>query len=148
MGSSNLDRARVYAQFVLHEGRRLKPYVDTVGKITIGIGHNLTDRGLKPKFVDEVFWEDIADASTELAAAAPWIEALDPVRYRVFLDMAFNMGVPKLMKFRKTLDAARARRYELASVQMLDSKWADDVKEGRALRLAGMMSSGKDSTDF
>ena len=30
----------------INEGLRSKPYVDTVGKVTIGVGRNLTDRGL------------------------------------------------------------------------------------------------------
>ena len=47
-----MNRDRLRAQLVLHEGSRLKPYRDTVGKLTIGIGRNLDDVGLSEDEVD------------------------------------------------------------------------------------------------
>lgn len=38
----NLEKAK--KQLILHESEELKLYKDTVGKYTIGIGRNLSDR--------------------------------------------------------------------------------------------------------
>ncbi len=47
------DQYRAFTSRLIrhHEGVRTHPYVDTVGKLTIGVGRNLTDRGLG---VDEI----------------------------------------------------------------------------------------------
>lgn len=72
-----------------------------------------------------------------------WWRELDDVRQRVLLDMGFNLGVWGLMKFRKTLGHVQAHNFEHASIEMLDSKWAEQVG-GRAKALSQMMRTGKD----
>lgn len=96
---------RIIAQLDLHEGRRAFPYADTVGKLTIGVGHNLTDNGLSDAAIDFILNEDIEIHWKELIAKLPWVEQLDEVRQRVLLDMAFNLGVPGLLSFKNTLAA-------------------------------------------
>jgi lysozyme len=78
----------------------------------------------------------------ELVERAPWVRELDDVRQAVLLDMAFNLGVTGLLGFHTTLKLVRLRRFVSASVQMLDSKWAGQVK-GRAIRLSKMMETGQ-----
>jgi lysozyme len=56
--------------------------------------------------------------------------------------VAFNLGVPRLLKFELMLAALRVHDYELASVQALESTWAEQVK-GRALRLADQFLRGE-----
>jgi len=65
----------------------------------------------------------------------------DSVRHDVFVDMVFNMGISRFSKFKKMLAAYEVDNYLEASRQMLDSKWARQVK-GRAKRLAKMMKTG------
>jgi lysozyme len=142
-----VDKDRLRKQLHLHEGRRLKPYRDTVGKLTIGVGRNLTDRGISPAESDVLLANDIDEHMRELLLAAPWIAELDEVRQRVLVDMAFNLGVPGLLKFKSTLAAIKDGRYDDAAKGMLKSLWAKQVK-GRATRLAEMMRSGIDSKDF
>ena len=55
--------------------------------------------------------------------------------------MAFNMGIPRLMKFKKMWANIEGNNYELAAIEMLDSKWADQVK-GRATKLSEAMKTG------
>ena len=138
-----VDRTKMRAQLDLHEGRRKKPYEDTVGKLTIGVGHNLTDRGLSDRIIDLILDEDINEHWKELVAVAPWIVSLSEVRQRVLLDMAFNLGVPSLMTFKQTLSAVKNGDYWLAAQGMLASKWARQVG-ARATRLATMMETGND----
>jgi lysozyme len=130
-------------QLIAHEGLRLKPYRCTAGKLTIGVGRNLEDRGLR---LDEALYlldNDIEDVTTELEMKLPWMLQLDDVRQRVLIDMAFNIGVAGLLKFKLTLTSVRQGNYVLAAKQMLQSKWADQVGR-RAIGLAKMMETGKD----
>jgi lysozyme len=136
----------VYAlrqQLIRHEGCVLLPYTDTTGHITIGIGRNLTDRGISEATALQMLEEDIRSHVSELSAALPWFERLDDVRQLVLADMAVNMGVPKLLTFRETLAAVESGDYVQAGEHMLDSLWARQVKV-RAQTLAWMMKTGEE----
>ena len=126
----------------LHEGFKNKPYTDTVGKLTIGIGRNLTDRGLSNEEILYLFQNDLKQHTAELERAFPWVALLDPVRKAVLIDMAFNLGIPKLSKFVTTLGHVKEGRYEKASETMLQSLWASQVGS-RAQRLSKMMKTGE-----
>jgi lysozyme len=117
------------------------PYRCASGFLTIGYGHNLDANGIKPRFADYLLDDDIDDVIRELVIALPWIEALDPVRQAALVNMAFNLGVPRLLKFEQMLAALKAHDYERASVEALESTWAEQVK-GRALRLADQLLRG------
>jgi lysozyme len=84
---------------------------------------------------------DIRLLEIELFRALPWASALDDVRQRVLLDMAFNLGLPGLLQFKRTLEAIRTGQYQQAATMMLDSLWARQVGQ-RAERLSRMMATG------
>jgi lysozyme len=120
---------------------RFLPYTDSVGKLTIGFGWNLTDNGI-PQFVaDWLLDYAIDEASRELQRRYPWLADMDGVRYAVLVNMAVNLGGPKLAGFRKMFAALERKDYDAAADAMLDSKWRKQVK-GRALRLARQMREG------
>jgi len=133
-----VNRTRVTAQLVRHEGLRLKPYRDTVGKLTVGVGRNLDDVGVTEEEAMHLLHNDVTRVWHDLTRAVPSFGALDEDRQHVLIDMAFNLGVPGLLKFRKMLDAVERRDFERAASEMLDSKWATQVGQ-RAVTLAGMM---------
>ena len=133
-----LDRAR--EMIARHEGIRLKPYLDTVGKMTVGYGRNLTDVGISQQEASFLLENDIKKVIHELIKI-PWFNTLNPARKAVLIDMAFNLGISGLMKFRRTLQSIETGQYELAAKQMLQSKWARQVGT-RAKRLAHMMQTG------
>lgn len=126
---------------IRHEGMRLKPYRDTVGKLTIGIGRNLDDVGISQEEALLMLDQDIARTQKEMFLKIPMTERLDSVRYDVLLSMCFNMGTDKVAAFKKMLDAIIQYDYEEASSQMLNSKWAIQVGD-RAKELAQMMRTG------
>lgn len=126
----------------LHEGRRKLPYVDTVGKISIGIGHNLTDLGLTDSQVDAIFEIDLFAAIETCNRLFPHFNSMDPVRRLVVLDMAFNLGFNKLAGFTNTIGFINDGNYIQAARNMLASKWAKQVGS-RADRLAEMMRTGE-----
>lgn len=127
------------------EGRVPYAYQDSLGYWTIGVGF-LIDKRKGARVPDAVinFWFEYEMSQTEatLRAALPWVTTLDEVRYAVLADMAYNLGVPGLLKFKNTLAMIEGGRYADASSAMLDSLWASQVK-GRAKRLAEMMRSGE-----
>ena len=136
-----MDYMRLIAQLRKHEGVEHKPYTDTVGKLTIGVGRNLDDRGLSDHEIDFLLQNDIQLVEEELDQWWSHWRSLNQTRQLVVADMMFNMGRPRLSQFKMFLAALQAANYEMASTEMLDSKWASQVK-GRATTLADMMSTG------
>ncbi len=83
---------RIKAQLVRHEGLRLKPYRCTAGKLTIGIGRNLEDRGISQKEAYAMLERDILDFEQQLLNEIPDVyNGLDEVRQSVLLNMCFNL---------------------------------------------------------
>lgn len=126
----------------LNEGRRRKPYVDTVGKVTIGIGRNLTDVGLSDTEVDDLYENDFARKVADLDRHLPWWRQESPVRRAVLYDLAFNMGIGSLMGFRNTLAHWKAGRYEHAARGLEASLWYRQVKT-RGARMVRMVRTNE-----
>jgi lysozyme len=135
-------RAKLREQLTRHEGVRLKPYRDTVGKLTIGIGRNLDDVGLHQHEASYLLSGDIDRAVRGLTARYEWFEKLDPVRQAVVTNMAFNLGLSRLAGFRNTLALIARGQYGEASDAMLQSKWAEQVGQ-RAVELSAQMRTGE-----
>jgi lysozyme len=133
--------AQLRAMLIRQEGLKLKPYRDSVGKLTIGVGHNLEDAGISEAAAYVILDEDIAVAASE-AAKLPVFAGLDPVRQDVLIDMIFNMGLPRLRGFVNMLGALADNNWDEAAKQMLDSRWATQVGS-RANELAQMIKSGE-----
>jgi len=136
-----MDIAQLKKELTRDEGLRLKPYLCTAGKTTIGIGRNLTDVGITNEEADYLLDHDIARTVRELDKSIPWWRGLDDVRQRVIVNMAFNLGINSLMGFKNTLAAIKDGRYEAAAAGMMASKWAEQVGP-RAVRLADLMKTG------
>lgn len=130
----------IRTMLVADEGRRSKPYVDTVGKVTIGIGRNLTDVGLSQDEVELLYSNDLARALTCAKLCVSSFDALTVPRQAVLVDMAFNLG-NRLLGFTHFLLAVQQGRYNDAAQEMINSKWAAQVG-ARATRLTAMMKSG------
>jgi lysozyme len=142
-----IDRIAMIRQLRLHEGERLKPYRCTAGKLTIGIGRNLEDRGITAEESAYLLGNDIDHHWRELLRALPWVASLDSVRQRVLLDMAFNLGITGLLGFKNTLATIQAGNYQRGAEMMLQSKWAGQVGQ-RAVRLSRMMATGKEPQEL
>jgi len=132
----------IRSQLLRDEAVRNFPYTDTKGKLTIGVGHNLTDRGLSAGSIDFILSEDIVEVVTELRTRLPWFSALDEARRGVLINMCFNLGFSKLEGFPKFLAAAAQGDWNTAAEEMLSSAWAKEVGE-RADRLAEQMTTGE-----
>lgn len=136
-----MDLQRLMAELERDEGRVLKPYEDSVGKWTIGVGRNLSDVGISNAEADYLLANDIERTCEALDRDLPWWRNLDEERQRVIANMAFNMGTAKLLTFKNTLAYVQAGDFEKAAEQMMGSKWASQVGP-RAKRLAERMRVG------
>jgi len=123
------------------EAVRLKPYKDSVGKLTIGIGRNLDDVGISDAEADFMLHNDIYRAESGVEEHLPWTKDLDEVRRAALVNMAFNMGIAGLLGFKNTLAAIQSGDYETAAAEMENSKWAIQVGP-RAHRLALQIKTG------
>lgn len=135
------NREELIDQLIDHEGMELEVYEDSLGIPTIGIGRNLVDRGITEDEARFLCNNDIDIVERELVAEFPIVAELDSIRQRVLIDMAFNVGVPRLTGFRKMWAAIHCGDYAEAAVEMMDSKWARQVGR-RAERLSLMMETG------
>jgi lysozyme len=135
------DTESLKSQLIVDEGLKLKPYIDTVGKVTVGVGRNLTDVGLSNDEAMYLLDNDIQQVQSDLDRSIPWWTDMSGVRQQVLANMCFNMGVSRLMGFHNMLAAAESGNYDLAATEMLDSTWASQVG-ARAERLSVMMRTG------
>jgi lysozyme len=137
------------------EGRRATPYKDTVGKWTVGVGHNISDKGLpgyacvdlitqgslSDENIDKLLSDDLADVLRD-CNAIPVYKTLNPVRQSVLADMVFNMGLGSVLGFQNTLAFIGKGDWKNAAANMLKSKWAEQVGS-RANELARLMETGE-----
>lgn len=137
-----MNRDKLAAQLVIDEGKRPRIYVDTVGKITGGVGRNLTDRPFSDDEIALMLSNDITSAEADLDRNLPWWRTLTDARQNVLANMCFNMGIDRLLGFKNTLRFIQTHQYAAGAEGMLDSKWANQVGQ-RAIRLAEMMRSGE-----
>ena len=118
------------------EGLRLRPYRDTEGYLTVGYGTMIDtisedEATLLLNHRLKIIW-------LELCAAKPTIEKYPVNIRRALCNMAYNLGVPRLLQFEKMWIALHAGELETAAAEALDSKWAQQVGD-RATRVADMM---------
>lgn len=125
-------------QLRIDEGVRRFPYKDSVGKLTIGIGRNLTDVGLSENEITFLLENDIVEAERTARSLVRNFDELTDGRKAVVCNMAFNMGHSVLSHFKVTLKAINDGRWADAARGMRNSLWAKQVGD-RAERLAKIM---------
>ena len=123
-----------------HEGYSTKVYLDTVGVPTGGYGHAfLPGSPIPPHIADQFLWLDIKQAMEDYDTLDLH---LDETRRGVIINMLFNLGKNKFLGFKKLISALKCGDYDKAHDEMLDSKWAAQVKT-RAVELANIMQTGE-----
>ena len=123
------------ADLIRDEGQKNFPYKDSTGILTIGVGRNLEDRGLSDDEVSILLGNDLVWVADDLDREVPWWRDMPETKQRALANMCFNLGMPRLSKFKLMLTALEAGDWVEAANQALDSRWADQVGE-RANRIA------------
>ncbi len=117
------------------------PYTDTTGHLTIGIGRNLTDRGIS---LDESLYmldNDVAYFTSRLTINLDFFQELSQARQTVLISMCFNLGVIGLLNFKRMITALREKDYNQAAEEIIDSK-AHNQTGDRYEKLAEIMRNG------
>lgn len=128
------------AELIRDEGFRSKPYLDSVGKVTIGIGRNLDDVGITEAEARYLLSNDIRNAENDIYRNLPWYDRLPEPAQRALVNMCFNMGWSRLSKFHQMLNALCKEDWERAASEALDSKWSKQVGD-RSKRIAELFKS-------
>ncbi len=134
---------RLKDQLIRHEALVLKPYKDSVGKWTIGVGRNLTDNGITADEALYLLDNDIKAVLNDLDREFPWWRRMNATRRDVLANMCFNLGITRLKGFKKALSAMQRRKWAETKREMLDSRWAVQVGS-RAQELASQMETGRE----
>lgn len=153
-----LSLDEVVQRFVLHEGVRLKPYKDTKGKLTIGVGRCIDtnpftceelkavgdwEKGITKNAAFFLLRNDIKRVSKECKNNIPFYEELNDDRRYALLDMCFQLGIGGLLGFKKMLAAMGVGNWVEAKKQCLDSKYAREDSPKRAERIANTIETGR-----
>lgn len=129
-------------QLILHEGLKNKVYTCPAGKLTIGVGRNLEDKGISNDEALFLLQNDIKECRQDLEDFW-WFKNLDPIRQKVLVDMRLNLGAGGFRQFKKMIACLEVGDYAGASEQMMDSRWYHQVGD-RGKRLVKMMYTGED----
>ena len=106
------------------EGLVLKAYKCPGGKTSIGYGRNLEDNGISKKEAEIMIYNDIAYLINELDRKVNFWKG-EQVNVRILLlQMAYQLGVHGLLKFKNFLEALKQKDYENAKLEILNSRWA------------------------
>jgi len=144
----NLDVLR--EQLSADEGCRFEIYIDHLGLPTFGIGHLIRpadpEHGqpvgtpVSSERVAQVFERDIAVVIEDCHNLYEDFDELPEEAQLIIANMMFNLGLPRLSKFKMMKEAVDARDFVEAANQMVDSKWYRQVPN-RAMRLVKRMRS-------
>ncbi len=113
-------------------------YVDTLGKATIGYGHNLDAKGIPDSVAMMLLSGDIADAIDDVRHCFSCYDTLSRPRQLVLISMAYNLGRDKLNQFQHFISAVHQGDYDEAAKQIENSK-AYQQAPARYKELARMM---------
>ena len=135
-------------QLKVDEGVKYEIYKDHLGYPTFGIGHLITEDDpehgepdgteISEDRVNEVFESDVAKFVSEAKILFSDLDELPDVAQQVIVNMAFNMGRPRLSKFKNFIAGVNDNDWVRAAEEMMDSKWADQVG-ARATRLRNLI---------
>lgn len=145
-----------------HEGDKLTPYRDTKGFLTVGRGFNLDAVGARTtcellgvdwlstfalknaitqQQSDAIFEYQVKELLPMVHHYVPNFDLLSDNRQLAIMDLAWA-GIGVLEQFRNMRAAIVRGDFDTAAKEMLDSKWAKDVKEHRANGDAQMLREG------
>ena len=142
----NLEKLREEIKY--DEGSVNKIYLDHLGLATFGIGHLVTEwdeeygwevgTPVSEDRCNEVFDSDIQIVLSDCQHLYPDFNDLPEEVQRIIANMMFNMGRPRLSKFKGMKAGVDARDWNKAADEMVDSRWYRQVTN-RAERLVERM---------
>jgi lysozyme len=135
-------RDKLRKDLIDDEGKRLKLYRCTAGKQTIGIGHNIEDRGISEAVCELMFQEDVDVAERDALALFPGLYSYSDRRKAALINMSFQLGFERLKAFKKMRAAVNAGDWNAAAAEALDSAWAKQTQASRVDRVIADLREG------
>lgn len=145
-----MDLQVLREQLEIDEGVKYEIYLDHIGYPTFGIGHLIreddpehgqaTGTEVSESRVAEAFEQDVQTVLSDCAILYPDFDELPEEAQQVIANMMFNMGRPRLSKFKGMKRGVDARDWNAAADEMVDSGWYKQVTN-RADRLVQRMRS-------
>ena len=122
------------------EGFESEPYICSNGYLTVGYGKRVDYLKVDEKTAEKWLIIDLEELDGKLDRSFTWyIDSPRDVK-DVVKSMCYQMGMPRLMKFRKTNDLIKKRKWREASIEMLISRWHEQTPE-RAERLSQRLAA-------
>jgi lysozyme len=129
-------------QLIRHEGERLKPYRCTAGKLTIGVGRNIEDNGIRRSESRYMLMNDLAECEADLEQIFHhWAEFSDNRRIAL-IDLRMNLGPIRFRTFRRMIAAINNNDWPVAVREALDSRWARQVQKDRVNTITRQLGEG------
>ena len=143
-----MNKDRLREELAEDEGCKFEIYLDHLGLPTCGIGHLIREQDeeygqpvgtpVSEERVRRLFNLDIIVTLEDCNRLFPDFAELPEEAQLVIANMCFNLGFPRLYKFKRFIEAINVRDWQAAADEMVDSRWHDQVPN-RAKRLVGRM---------
>ena len=124
----------------LSEGFRDRVYKDTLGIDTIGYGFAIKDLVLDEDISEMILKRKLEALIERVNKRFDFVECLPEEAQEVIYEMCYQLGVTGVSKFKKTLLYLENEEFNMASKEMLDSKWARQTPN-RAKRLSDIIGA-------
>ena len=135
-------------QLEIDEGVKYEIYLDHLGYPTFGIGHLVRESdpehgqevgtAVSADRVAEAFESDLEGVLSDCRKLYPDIDDLPEEAQQIIANMMFNLGYPRLSKFKNMKRCVDERDWMGAGEEMMDSRWYNQVPN-RAGRLVNRM---------
>ena len=119
----------------IHEGYVSRVYKDSLGIDTIGYGFAIKDLNLEEDICQIILQRKLESLEKRINKRFEWYKDMPQPIKDVVAEMCYQMGVTGVSKFKKTINFLKNKQWRRASVEMLDSRWANQTP-GRANELS------------
>ena len=123
-----------------HEGFRKSVYQCTEGFDTIGYGFAIKDLELDEDIAEEILLRKLEKLIKRVRDKFDWLDQVPHEVQGVLVEMAYQMGLSGVSKFKKALHAMQMFQWRLAADELLDSRWAKQTPN-RAKELSDIIRS-------
>ena len=110
-----------------HEGYVPTVYKDSLGIDTIGYGFAIKDLFLNQDICDTILERKLKDLKDKIDSKFDWYKYMPPEIQDIVVEMCYQMGVYGFSRFKKAIAYLQDKKFKEASVEMLDSRWAEQT---------------------
>ena len=149
-----MNKDKLRQELAEDEGCKYEIYLDHLALPTFGLGHLIVEDDpehgqpvgtpVSEERVRQAFSLDVAVTIDECKVLYPDFDDLPEECQLIIANMMFNMGRPRLSKFKGMKAGVDARDWQRAADEMVDSRWHDQVPN-RAKRLVKRMRALSDA---